>query len=196
MLSCTFEVKKFSELSASLLYDILKLRCEVFVVEQACAYPDIDGADRETWHLIGTMKENPETVVAYARLFAPHNTVGSHSPHPSNGASDEVEAGTPEEQQQAFSSRLTEPLPYARIGRVMVAPTHRQHKLGRLLMERSIAVCRSLWPNVGIQIGAQCYLEKFYKSFGFEISSDVYDDYGIPHVDMILAGESTVMSTP
>jgi len=63
-----FTLKKFSELSTSELYDLLQLRSEVFVVEQKCAYQDLDGKDKDALHLIA--KINEETV-AYARLFAP-----------------------------------------------------------------------------------------------------------------------------
>lgn len=63
-----YHLKKFSELSTTELYDLLQLRSEVFVVEQKCAYQDLDGKDKEALHLLG--KINDETV-AYARLFAP-----------------------------------------------------------------------------------------------------------------------------
>jgi ElaA protein len=36
----------FNQLNANTLYDILKLRVDVFVVEQACAYPELDDKDR------------------------------------------------------------------------------------------------------------------------------------------------------
>ncbi|MBV7406221.1 GNAT family N-acetyltransferase [Enterobacter sp. ENT03] len=57
-----------SELSVSALYEVLKLRCEVFVVEQACAYLDVDGDDLvgENRHLLG-WRENQ--LVAYARIL-------------------------------------------------------------------------------------------------------------------------------
>lgn len=57
-----------SELSVSALYEILKLRCEVFVVEQACAYLDVDGDDLvgENRHLLG-WRDNQ--LVAYARIL-------------------------------------------------------------------------------------------------------------------------------
>jgi ElaA protein len=38
---------RFADLSATLLYDVLRLRVDVFVVEQGCAYPDLDGRDTE-----------------------------------------------------------------------------------------------------------------------------------------------------
>ena len=44
-------IKKFDELTAEELYDILKLRVDVFVVEQECAYPEIDGKDKGAYHV-------------------------------------------------------------------------------------------------------------------------------------------------
>ena len=41
-------VKHFSELNAEELFEIYKLRVSVFIVEQACPYQDIDGADMIT----------------------------------------------------------------------------------------------------------------------------------------------------
>ena len=58
----------FSELSTQQLYAILALRSAVFVVEQACAYPDIDGQDLNALHLLGV--EN-DVLVTYLRLFPP-----------------------------------------------------------------------------------------------------------------------------
>jgi len=57
-----------SELSASALYAALKLRCEVFVVEQTCPYLDVDGDDLvgENRHLLG-WRDN--ALVAYARIL-------------------------------------------------------------------------------------------------------------------------------
>ena len=52
-----WKIKPFEELSASELYDILWQRCSIFVVEQSCPYPDIDGADRLAWQLFGCDEE-------------------------------------------------------------------------------------------------------------------------------------------
>lgn len=62
------ETKAFAELTTKELYDSLRLRSEVFVVEQDCVYEDIDGKDQKALHLIGT-KEGK--IVAYARIFRP-----------------------------------------------------------------------------------------------------------------------------
>ena len=57
----------FDELTVSELYALLQLRSEVFVVEQACAFQDIDGADAKAMHLLGTLDGQ---LVAYARCLA------------------------------------------------------------------------------------------------------------------------------
>lgn len=64
-------VKPFQELTATGLYQLLKLRTEVFVVEQACAYLELDGKDLfpGTLHLTGF---DPQGVLgAYLRILAP-----------------------------------------------------------------------------------------------------------------------------
>ena len=44
-------VKRFEELTANELYEILKLRVSVFVVEQNCPYQEIDDKDRQALHV-------------------------------------------------------------------------------------------------------------------------------------------------
>jgi ElaA protein len=58
----------FEDLRVGELYEVLRLRSEVFVVEQQCIYQDIDGADLEAMHLLGVQGEE---LMAYARCFAP-----------------------------------------------------------------------------------------------------------------------------
>jgi ElaA protein len=59
-------VKSFEKLSVQELYDILKLRSEIFVVEQNCSYLDMDGKDVLALHLLGSIDGK---IVAYCRLF-------------------------------------------------------------------------------------------------------------------------------
>ncbi len=66
-MSCEWTVKAFDRLSLGELYAILRLRQQVFVVEQACAFLDADGLDGQGLHLCGY---NSEGLVAYARLHA------------------------------------------------------------------------------------------------------------------------------
>lgn len=74
------------------------------------------------------------------------------------------------------------------IGRVAVALSHRELGLGRELVKRSIDASYKLFGKNPIRIGAQLYLTKFYESLGFEQRSDVYDEDGIPHIEMVKAG--------
>ncbi len=60
--------KSFSELSVAELYEILKLRSEIFVVEQNCVYLDADGKDQPSFHLCGWLNDS---LVAYARILPP-----------------------------------------------------------------------------------------------------------------------------
>lgn len=57
----------WAEIGRDDLYDALTLRQEVFSVEQACAYLDCDGLDRQSVHLLG--RDASGSLVAYARLM-------------------------------------------------------------------------------------------------------------------------------
>jgi ElaA protein len=69
----TWQVKHFNELSLDQLYDALKLRVDVFVVEQCCYYPDLDSEQnqldrhQDTLHLLGYQDG---ILVAYLRILA------------------------------------------------------------------------------------------------------------------------------
>lgn len=64
--------KHHSDLGKEQLYALLKLRSDVFVVEQKCAYPDLDGQDLEgdTYHLMGW---EDDQLMAYLRLLDPES---------------------------------------------------------------------------------------------------------------------------
>ncbi len=64
-----WQLQSFHDLDPLHLYRLLMLRIEVFVVEQACAYQDLDGKDEGALHLTATLPEGQ--VVACARLLAP-----------------------------------------------------------------------------------------------------------------------------
>lgn len=61
-----WKIKPFEALSVHELYDLLKLRSEIFVVEQNCVYLDLDGKDKVALHLFGEFEGK---IVAHARLF-------------------------------------------------------------------------------------------------------------------------------
>lgn len=77
----------------------------------------------------------------------------------------------------------------AAIGRIITAPAVRRSGAGKALMKKSIEIVRRLYGAVPIRIGAQCYLNNFYTSFGFQLDSDEYLEDGIPHVEMLLKPE-------
>lgn len=60
--------KPFNELTIDELYDTMRIRQEVFVVEQNCPYLDADGKDQKSHHLMGYAGEE---LVAYSRLVKP-----------------------------------------------------------------------------------------------------------------------------
>ena len=73
----------------------------------------------------------------------------------------------------------------ASIGRVLTSQIARRRKLGAILMTRAITECHAHFGLAPIRIGAQLYLEHFYRRLGFVTVSDSYDEDGIPHIEML-----------
>ena len=142
--------KRFTDLTTESLYQFLRLRSEVFVVEQDCIYQDIDNHDSDATHVYATTKAAPiAPVIAYARILQP---------------------------EQKY--------PNASIGRIVTSPDFRGLGLGKVLVERSVELCKKLYPNYGITISAQKHLEEFYISFDFFSDSEIYLEDDIPHIRM------------
>lgn len=154
---------RFEELSPREIHDLYRLRAAVFVVEQECAFQDLDGADPGSWHLLGYASgaraparlgsgegRDEGELIAYARLVPP----GVKYEEPS-------------------------------IGRIATAQSVRRTGLGRELVRESLARAGELWPRRAIRIGAQQRLERFYQDFGFVTASAPYDEDGIAHVEMV-----------
>jgi len=142
--------KQFTDLTAESLYKFLRLRSEVFVVEQNCVYQDIDDNDSDATHLYATTKiETIAPVIAYARILQPGQKYANAS-----------------------------------IGRIVTSSNSRGLGLGKVLVERSVKLCKKLYPNYGITISAQKHLEEFYTSFDFSSDSEIYLEDDIPHVRM------------
>ena len=66
MTNIDWKIKTFSELTTVELYEIIKARVNVFVVEQDCPYPDLDDYDQKAIHL---WAEKEGEVLAYCRIF-------------------------------------------------------------------------------------------------------------------------------
>ena len=140
-------LKSFETLTPTELYTILRLRSEVFVVEQNCVFLDMDNKDQFSLHLMGWYNNE---LIACTRLIAPRKMYEQMS-----------------------------------IGRVVTSPAYRKTGVGRILMKESIKKCYELFGEGAIKIGAQLYLKKFYESFGFIQTSNIYLEDDIEHIEMI-----------
>ena len=68
MENIVWKLSAFENLRNKELYEILKLRSEVFVVEQNCVYLDADGLDEKSFHFCGYVKNELQ---AYVRILPP-----------------------------------------------------------------------------------------------------------------------------
>lgn len=59
-------IKRFDQLNVNELYEILKLRQDIFILEQQCLYPDIDFIDEKNLHIYYQEKGK---IIAYLRMF-------------------------------------------------------------------------------------------------------------------------------
>lgn len=124
------------------LYALLKLRFDVFILEQESIYPELDDQDQGALHCVASAEATP---IATLRILDKGDI---------------------------------------HIGRVAVRADHRGTGLAQGMMRAALARIRADWPDRRVVLGAQQHLERFYSGFGFSTCSGVYDDGGIPHVDM------------
>jgi len=61
-----WQILPYQSVEKEQLYNCLRLRSDVFVVEQGCMYADLDGKDQDSWHVFGTYEG---ALIAYARLL-------------------------------------------------------------------------------------------------------------------------------
>lgn len=66
MSNMIWKIKSFEELTTPELYEIIKARINVFVIEQNCPYPDLDDYDQQALHL---WAEQDKNILAYCRIF-------------------------------------------------------------------------------------------------------------------------------
>lgn len=74
----------------------------------------------------------------------------------------------------------------ASFGRVLTTDKYRAMGHGKAIVSEIISRIRTHHGAVKIKISAQAHLQKFYEDFGFKVTSEIYDDVGIPHIDMVL----------
>lgn len=63
-----WQLREFNQLTLDELYELLRLRQEIFVVEQECYYQDLDGLDQRSVHMLVL---DGDALVGYQRIFAP-----------------------------------------------------------------------------------------------------------------------------
>ena len=72
----------------------------------------------------------------------------------------------------------------ASIGRVVIDPDYRDKKWGHELMQQAISGVEQHFKTKKITISAQLYLQQFYESHGFVVTSETYLEDDIPHIEM------------
>lgn len=70
MKNLNWSSKKFSQLNNDELYSLIKLRIDIFVVEQSCAYAELDDKDRDA-NARHVLAHKDSELIAYARLLPP-----------------------------------------------------------------------------------------------------------------------------
>lgn len=169
-------LKPFSTLSPQELYALIRLRSQVFVVEQNCVFQDLDGKDIDCHHLMGWIDSLPAPVPGSGT--PPGGVQPPHGPGTPGGAAPLL----------AAYARIVPPgmsYPEPSIGRVVTAPEARGRGAGKALMEQAIGQVYALFGRQPIRIGAQQYLERFYGSLGFAQTSEMYLEDNIPHIEMV-----------
>ena len=155
----TVRSRGFEDLDARTAYDVWRLRQDVFVVEQECPYPDLDGRDVEpgTRHL--TLEVDGE-LAGYLRILddAARGSGTSSGTGPRTGT--------------------------ARIGRVLLARAFRGRGLADRLMEAALEEIGDR-PS---RLDAQVPLAGWYASYGYVVTGPEFLDDGIPHVPMARPG--------
>lgn len=134
------------DLTVRTAYDVWRLRQQVFVVEQDCPYPDLDGRDLEetTRHVVLVDDDEGDGAAVLGTL------------------------------------RVLDDGGWARIGRVVVAPTARGRGLAAVMMDEAMALC----GDREVRLDAQTGLTSFYEGYGFVVTGPAFDEDGIMHVPM------------
>lgn len=182
-----FESKKFEELTAEELYEILKSRNEIFVIEQECIFQDCDDRDYG-YHVF--CRDDSGRVTAYMRIYEidqPPEVIlfDGQAIWSGNLTEEQIKAGTVvPDFHDARGNSETGNVRTVQMGRLL---TLRHGKgLGKLLLEEGI---RAAWELMGadrIFIEAEDYVEGYYAKAGFARTSDVFLKDDIPHVHMEL----------
>lgn len=189
-----FTSKRFSELTAEELYEILKSRNEIFVIEQECIYQDCDDRDYG-YHVFA--RDGSGRVSAYMRIYQidqPPEVIlyEGRAIWSGNLTQEQIDAGTkvpdfnaePGGDADSGKNACT-----VQMGRVLTLEHGKG--LGRQLLEEGIRTAWELMEADRIFIEAEDYVEGFYLGAGFVRTSDVFLKDEIPHIHMELRKEGT-----
>ena len=173
----------FDALSCEQLYAVLRLRSEVFVVEQNCVFLDLDGLDDKAMHLLGFRASVGSAPCPPPALRAP--PLPAQNPLPPVIPGTRVDESTLE--LVAYVRCFPKGISFAEasIGRVVTKPSARGGGLGHLLMAEAIRALQQHWGPQAIRIGAQAHLKNFYQQHGFVDMGLPYDEDGIAHIEML-----------
>lgn len=140
-------IKTFQELTTTELYEILRTREAVFIVEQTCPYPEVDGKDYDAVHLCYAAEDR--SVKAYLRLYWKADEPGT-----------------------------------VQVGRVVTSADVRGTGMGRKILHDGINYSFDIMGAERLCLHAQVQASGFYAKQGFTISSDIFPEDDIPHVEM------------
>lgn len=137
------EIMTFDQLSPKTAYALWQLRQGVFIVEQDCPYPDLDGRDLEpgTRHVVLSDGD-----------------------------------------QLAGTARILDDGDVWRIGRVVLAPSHRGKGLADVIMKAAVEAL----TDRDVVLDAQTPLAGWYAKLGFVTDGEEFLEDGIPHTPMRL----------
>jgi ElaA protein len=165
----------FADLDPATLYALIRLRLDVFVVDQGCVYQDLDGRDAEpdTLHLWLA----PDSAAASAADGLPvaawpavaGEPAGAAGPAPLDGSAP-----------VAYLRILREPDGSGRVGRVCTAVGHRGRGLAGDLVREAL---HRLGDRPCV-MSAQSHLAGFYGRLGFVVTGADFIEDGIPHTPM------------
>ena len=154
------------QLDPDTLYAFLKLRSDVFVVEQNCVFPEMDGIDPLCTHLCGRNERGH--MLAYLRMVPPGVERTQHRVEGERAATGDGPA----------------------LGRLVVAAQARGRGLARTAIEEGLRVSAFRHDGLPVYLSAQQHLQSFYASLGFMAISAPYLEDGIWHIDMRRAAEA------
>ena len=184
-----FESKRFEELTAEELYEILKSRNEIFVIEQNCIFQDCD--DRDYGYHVFCRDANGR-VSAYMRIYAIEREpdvimIDGQAIWSGNLTEDQIRAGTrlaDHYDEAGDAGRKREHAHTVQMGRVLTLEHGKGN--GKPLLEAGIETAFQQMGADRIFIEAEDYVEGYYAKAGFVRTSEVFLKDDIPHIHMEL----------